>query len=398
MIAAVTGWHAVLAALLFLMAPEAWAGEDLAGAARDLARRTAAFAGKGEPVSVAWRNQSSLDSSDTAQARSAFETALKDAGLRISEIAPVAEIRLTFSQNQSQVLLVEEIRKGEDRQVWIGAAKRTAASDTATPGAVIEKQLIWELEEPILDAAYVGETWVVLTMSRLTLLARQNGRWEPGASVPVHPAKPWPRDPRGRLRVSGPVLLAYLPGTLCRGATEPSLTLDCAASDEPWVLDSGSSAMLVAGFAPTRNYFEGRVTTQAGVTRSVPPFYSAAEVDAQGGQVWLLAATDGIARMFNSSLEPVASIGSWGSDLAGIPAPCARGGAVLATKPGATGAPDAIQAFSIVDRAMTALTPAVDLPGPVTALWPGGARAIGIVRNLRTGRYEAYAFTLACGG
>src|SRR5208283_4248098 len=96
MIAAVKRWHAVFCALLFFIPPGAHAAEDLSGAARDLARQTAVFAGSGEAVSVEYRNASSLGPAELGQARGAFEAALKEAGLRIGDVAPVAEIRLTL--------------------------------------------------------------------------------------------------------------------------------------------------------------------------------------------------------------------------------------------------------------------------------------------------------------
>ena len=43
MIAAVKGWLAVLATLLFILPDGARAADDLGGAARELARKTAAF-------------------------------------------------------------------------------------------------------------------------------------------------------------------------------------------------------------------------------------------------------------------------------------------------------------------------------------------------------------------
>ena len=135
MIAAVEKWHAVLCALLFFIPWGARAAEDLNGAAHELARQTAAFAGPGEPVSVAYRNASSLGQAELGQARGAFEAALKEAGLRVSDVAPVAELRLTLSENQSQYLLVEEARKGDERQVWMAAWKRAAPASAASPGA-----------------------------------------------------------------------------------------------------------------------------------------------------------------------------------------------------------------------------------------------------------------------
>ena len=115
MIAGVKG-SAVLSALLILLPWDAWAADDMAGAVRELARRTAAFAGRGEPVSVSWRNLSPLNSGDFRQVRSAFDAALREAGARVSEKEDrpgglsYVDARLTVSGNSSQFLLVEEAR------------------------------------------------------------------------------------------------------------------------------------------------------------------------------------------------------------------------------------------------------------------------------------------------
>ena len=133
MIAGVKG-SAVLSALLILLPWDAWAADDMAGAVRELARKTVAFAGRGEPVSVSWRNLSSLASGDFNQARMAFDAAVREAGARVGEkedrpggLSHV-DARLTVSGNLSQFLLVEEARKGDDRQVWIASWKRSASA------------------------------------------------------------------------------------------------------------------------------------------------------------------------------------------------------------------------------------------------------------------------------
>ena len=133
MIAAVKGWPAALSALLFFLPPGATAAEDSNGAARELARKTVLFAGRGEPVVAVWRNVSSLGSGEFAQARAAFEAALKDAGGRLSDLAPVIEAHLTLSENRSHYLLVEEVRKGEERQVWIASWNRGGAPSLTAP-------------------------------------------------------------------------------------------------------------------------------------------------------------------------------------------------------------------------------------------------------------------------
>jgi hypothetical protein len=399
MIAAVKRWHAVLCALLFFILPAAHAAEDLNGAAHDLARQTAAFAGEGEPVAVEFRNASSLGPVEFGQARGAFEAALKEAGLRVGGVAPVAELRLTLSENQSQYLLVEEARKGDERQVWMAAWKRAEPAAAASPGMALDKKLVWEQEEQILDVAFPAAGMLVLSPSKVALYTQhENGSWALQRAVPLAPARSWPRDVRGRLRVTGASFQAFLPGMACGGSAEPALSMECRAGDEPWVLESGSRATLLANFAATRNHFDGRVATGTGLKKTIAPFYSAASVVEQNRLLWLLALLDGRTQIFDAGLDPVGAIASWGSDIAGTEASCGGGSQVLATRPGDAGEPDAIQSFAIANRAARPLTAPVEFAGPVTALWPSSATsALAVVRDTLTGRYAAYVITVVCG-
>jgi hypothetical protein len=376
----VNGWRAAFLALALSIAPAARAAEDLNGAARELARKTAAAIGRGEPVAVAWRNLSSLGTAGLAQARGAFEAALREAGSRPGDPSPVADAQITISENASSYLLVEEVRK----EVWIASWKRTP-SGPAHPIAVLEKRLLWEQEEPILDAVLAGDSLLILTPAAVV-------RTSPRQTAPIPPLRSWPRDLRGHLRVNGAGIQAYLPGAMCSGSTEPELTIACKQTEEPWTLESGSRSILLAQFAANRNYFDGRVVTQNALRKSVPPFYSAASADEGGRPLWLLTTMAGRTEMFDAAMEPVGSIPSWGSDVAGIETRCGGASIVFATQPGE--GPDAIQAFAIANRAAVAVAQPLALPGPVTALWSSG---MAIVHNASTGKYEAYAITVTCG-
>ena len=382
-------WHAALAALVLLDPQASTAADDLPGAARELARKTSGqFRGA---IAASYRNLSSLPDSELARARREFETAL---GTPAGGESP-AEAHLTLSENPTQFLLVEEVRRGDESQVWIAAWKRSGRPAVSVSGLTLEKRLIWEQDEPILDVAVVGDRMVILAPSKITVqdpAGRQS-------TVPLVPARPWPRDLRGRLRASGGRLEAYLPGMGCNGSAEPVLNLECRASEGPWVLESGSRGILLGNFAAGRNYFDGRVVAQNGTPKLVAPFYSAAAVEEQGSVWWLLALLDGRTEVLDNSLEPVAHIPGWGSDVVGINAPCGGGSQVLATRPGDGNEPDAIQAFGMVDHMPASLGPAVTFPGPVTALWPSGSTAaLAVARDAATGKYAAYVLTMVCGG
>ena len=342
MIAGVKG-SAVLSALLILLPWGARAADDMAGAIRELARKTVALAGRGEPVSISWRNLSSLASGDFNQVRTAFDGAVRDAGGRVSEKEDrpgglsYVEVRLTLSGNPSQFLLVEEARKGEDRQVWIASWKRTApAGPPAGSALTVEKKLVWEQEEPILDVVHAR-----FRNARAFAIPPSvfRGIPEPNPCRSRQP-RPWPRDLRGHLRVNGGGFKAYLPGVACSGATDPSLTMECHPSDEPWTLDAGTRGVLLASFTPGRNYFDGRVSTANAIRKTVGPFFSAASVEENGRAYWLLAMLDGRTQIFDAAFEPVGSVASWGSDLAWTEARCGGGSQILATKAGDAREPD----------------------------------------------------------
>ena len=399
MLPAVKGWQAVQAAViaaLLLPIPCASAADDLNTAAAGLARKTATLAGRGEAVAVAYKNMSSLAPAEWNGVRTAFESALRDAGCRAADAGAV-EVRLTVSETPTQYLLVEEARRGDDRQVWIASWNRTAAEFVKPAGVSLDLKLVWRQTEQILDIAFLPAGMLVLSPAKLTLYTRTGDSWTAAASAPIANAKPWPRDLRGRVRATGAAFQVFLPGLACNGNTDPTLSVDCRASEAPWVLESGSRGLLLATFAASRDYFDGRVVTQSGAHKTVAPFYSAASVESQGRTLWVMTQTDGRAQIADASLEPLAVIAQWGSDIAGIDARCGGASQVLATRTGDSSEPDALQSFTIAERAATPATAAALLPGPVTALWPSGASAaLAVVRDLVSGDFIAYVASVSC--
>ncbi len=398
MIAAVKGWRAGIPALLFILPIAAAAADDLNGAARELARRTIAYAGRGDAISVAYHNVSSLTPASVEQLRRGFEAALQESGARIAENGAI-EARLTLSEDQAQFLLVEEIRKGDDRQVWMAAWKREAVTGRARARITLDRQRIWDQNEQILDAAVSPASLLVLSVGKLTQYSRDaNGQWQAGASAAITSTKPWPRDLRGHLRVTGQNFQAFLPGMTCTGTLDAVASTACRPADEPWLLESGSRGILLANFAAGRNYFDGRVVAQSGGRKTVGAFYSAAAVQDQGRTLWLLALVDGRTQIVDGSFEAAGAIAGWGSDIAGVDAQCGSGSLVLATRPTDSGEPDAVQLFAVGNRVASPVAVPVTFSGPVTALWPmGGGSVLAVERDLTTGRYTAYVLAVGCG-
>ena len=329
----------------------------MGGAARDLARNVAIAVAR-EPVTLTVRNLSSLGPADVAEIQRAFESELR------TSAPAAADVRVTVSDNLSEFVLAAEIGRHGERQVLLESWPRGSAAAPANSGPriVLDRKLLWEQDQPILDAAQAGASTAVLDQARVLLIEGSAQR-----SAPIPAVRPWPRDLRGRLSFSGPALTAWLPGMVCRGSVEPQLSINCQDSPDPWLLAPG----LFAAFAPARNYFDGHVYVSPGGARQVPPFYSAAVV---GGE-WM------------------ASGGQWG-DVAAVETAC--GVRVLATHNSSRAEPDSIQPFEVTGGTPRAAGPALEFSGPVTALWSNGSTATAIARDLETGRYAAFSLAPAC--
>jgi hypothetical protein len=397
----------------------------------------------------------------------------------------------------------------------------------SAPGMSLDRKLVWEQEEPILDLAFPSTGMLVLSPARVALYQRAAGGWEQQAAVQLTPPRPWPRDLRGRLHLEGSAFQVFLPGLACTGSVVPAsatpgathapppgatalagaaslpanpaaiapapgatrptsadsaatapapkrsaaarastpgralasapspsgtaslsvppspsapasataaaaatpttsapastparavasasspaaLAMECHPANAPWPLGGAGAAQIAATFAAARNHFDGSVIDASGQTHTVPPFFSAASIEERGRTLWLLAALDGRTRWFDADFKPACTdartpcaegIAGWGSDIASTGARCGNGRLVLATRAGDADAPDALEAFAIVNRAPEALAPPAAFGGPITALWPldGGASALAVVKDLASGRYRAYVVTVDCG-
>jgi len=349
---------------------------DMDGAARDLARGVAAAVAH-EPVAVTMKNLSALGAADTAEIRRVFESELKAAG------QPAAEVQLTISENMTQFLLVAEIRRNGERQVLVGSWPQTPAAQPVR--VTLEKKLLWEQDLPILDVAQTGDALLVLDATRVLMV-----RGAERQSAPIAATHPWPRDMRGRLSASNPAFTAWLPGTICRGGTQPQLSLVCQDSQDPWLLAPGAIAL----FAPDGNVFQGHIDIEPGGARDLAPFYSAAHT----ADAWIFAAADGRAHVYTHSLEPAGTIDQWGSDIAIIQTPC--GARILAARPTSLTEPDTVQPYELEPSGAGAAHPAgpaIEFSGPITALWSAGSSATAVSRDLQTGRYAAFSLAPTCG-
>jgi hypothetical protein len=334
---------------------------------RELARRIAAALQPRETVALSVRNASSLDAPTVAAVRRGIESQLRAGGFMLASDAATS-VAVILSENPRGGVWIAEIRRGDEREVAIVAPARPPEQAPKTQ-VEIEKQLLVEQADPVLDAIAEENALTVLESGEVVFYRRQDGRWVRRQALAL-PRRVWPRDLRGQLELQGDSLRILLPGVVCEGKGLPDPALDCRDSKTP----------LVKG----RNYFEDD---------KLPPHYSAARV----GEYSFVAALDGRTQVLDAAMAPVGAISGWGSDFAAVDTGCGSGRQVLVTHAGGAVASDAVQAFELVGRQPVAVSAPVEFSGPVTALWSAGqAEAIAVSRDPKTGRYAAFRITVTC--
>jgi hypothetical protein len=339
----------------------------------ELARKIAATLGPREAVALTVRNASSLAAAEVAGVRHEIESQLRARGFTLASEAP-ATVAVTLAENWQGGVWIAEIRHGDKREVVMVAPTLPRERTVASPMG-IDKQLILEQPDPILDAVALENLLIALEPTEVVFYGRKDARWERRHAIAL-PQRVWPRDLRGRLAIEGDSFQAFLPGLACKGTVQPEPALQCDESDAPWPVG--------APLAKGRNYFEAE---------KLPPFYSAARV----GEYSLAVGVDGRTQLFDNATVAAGSFAGWGSDIAAVETGCGGGRQVLATRPGDANETDAVQAFELAGRQPVAVSPALEFSGPVTALWPAGpASAVAITRDLKTGQYAAFRISLTC--
>ncbi len=399
--------------LLFFAVPSVSWADGLDDAARSLAQKAAATLGRGTTVHLEFRNRSSLSGADAARLQRVFHDELEGKGFDLLGEGGYRAISVTVSENLRDFLLIAEFdRPGTTAVAMVSTPRLGSEPGGARPNNLtLKKEFVWDQAEPIVDLALVdapggpSPAMIVLEQDRVAVYRQEADQWNLKQSLPVLPLKSRLRDLRGQILVQDNAFQVHLPGMECDGEVWKSSVLLCEEIQVRWRF-FGLGGELEFDWLPQHNFF---VRWQRPRERSLdlPPFFSAAQFKAADEEYWIFAATDGRALVFRSDSlfdekspeEPVAATSGWGSEIASLKTDCGRGWQVLATKPGDATQIDAVTTYEFDGTQMVAVSAAVDLPGPVSVLSSGaeGKFAVAIVRNLTTGRYEAYRLTVSCG-
>jgi hypothetical protein len=296
--------------------------------------------------------------------------------------AVVATVDISCAANLRERSCVAEVATDARRDVVIVTRRHEGAPEPENrPVLSLELQSLVARRTPILDVANLGDRILILDAHSVALHQRTAQGWQPVSSRPLPVVRTWPRDLRGRLRVDGDQVSAFLPGIACSGRLS-SLSLDCVDSRQPWPLGIENT-----GLEPARNYF----STPEGVQ-----FYNVAALGNDADARWIIADRNGGLSLLGDSRQLLTRVAT-GNDVTGIMATCAGENYVVASE--VAGEQEAVRLFQVVRRRLVPISAPVFVTGKLTALWsaPGVTAATAIAHDMSGGRYEAFLATVSCG-
>jgi hypothetical protein len=329
--------------------PAAADSTTLEDSAKELARKIAAALPAQESVSCEIRNISSLQVEDAARVERTLKAELQDRGIRILSSGGAVSVRITLSENFENFVWAGEIRQGDTLHVVMIAVERPFHNrdfSNALP-VTLRSEKFWEGPERILDAEETmndtGKSWLVLLLpDRLRIQDIQTGS---ASTIDIASAQSARRDPWGNLGLgqTGDTIAFFLTPRVCAVNLETRSLTECLPME-------GSGTGIPAHSFPVM--FD--------VAPPGPP--------PQGkGTVIEMKSVCGGANQF------------------------------LATGARDYTQTDSLQVFQTESSGAVAVSAELEFPGPITALHARSGAPRAVVRNLKTGNYEAYRLSFSCG-
>lgn len=319
----------------------------LEDSAKEFARKIGAAIPARQDISCEIRNISFLPPGDVARIEQSLRAALQEQGMRLTSSGAEIALVVTLSENFKHLIWTGEIRKGETSQIVLISVDRSSENREAsgTTSVTMHSEKFWEGPERILDAGEVsdgaGKSWLVLLLPRgLRIQDRQSGA---ASTIDLTSNQSVDRDPMGKIdfRPIGNTI-AFALSRVCRVDLVARSLIDCLPAE-------GSSD----GPAPSR--YPLLIDLAPG--EPSPP---------------------------GKGIELV--IGSV----------CGGLNQFLATRAGDYTQTDSLQLYQAESNVPVPVSTELEFPGPIIDLHSALDAPRAIVRNLKTGNYEAYRLSFSC--
>jgi hypothetical protein len=238
--------HLRLVLLVFLAAlPSRSRADSLEDAARALARKVSAVPQRESRFSLSWQNHSSLADERSQALKESFTDEFGRENLAEKQASGAHALQVTVEETPAFYVLIASIPTATGEATRISRFARAALPAAGTSGVQYRllKELIWQQQEPILDAVETAQDsskpgpLLILGRESLSLYRRESDRWELQDSERIPASEKATRAPRGEIRFSlGAEKLdsIVLPAQSCDVAIGEKIELNCRAASHPW--------------------------------------------------------------------------------------------------------------------------------------------------------------------
>jgi hypothetical protein len=193
------------------MGPTTFARDDSAEHhVRELAHRVSTELPRNKVNCVNWNNHEAVSDSRSQQWKSEFLEELRGQQSDALTTAGDCSVSVYLERTPTQVVVTADVENGNGKQVLFATIPRTGIpAENATSTALrLEKEMLWQQSERILDAIFVrGENGardrlILLQKDILDVYEKQAGGWKEAQSKPLGDAATTQRAPRGELYFS----------------------------------------------------------------------------------------------------------------------------------------------------------------------------------------------------
>ena len=241
------GWLFLrLLLVVFLLAlPCASRADSLEDTARALARKVAAVPQRERRFFLSWQNHSPLSDENSEALKESFTNELGGENPVEKQESGVPVLQVSIESTPAFYVLIASVPAANGQVSRIARFARATLTSNAASGVTVRllKELIWQQQEPILDAVETGEdtnklgALLILNRDNLSLYRREKDRWELQDSKGIPTSEKAMRAPRGEIRFSlGTQKLdsIVLPGQSCNLAITEKIALNCGGASYPW--------------------------------------------------------------------------------------------------------------------------------------------------------------------
>jgi hypothetical protein len=241
------GWLPLcLALLVFLVAlPSCSRADSLEGAARALARKVSAVPQREGRFFLSWQNHSSLTDEHSQALKASFMDEFGGENLVEKQESGAHTLQVSVEETPAFYVLVANVPTATGEAARISRLARAALPSAGTSGIQFRllKELVWQQQEPILDAVETAQDssklgpLLILGRDSLTLYRRESDRWELQDSKRIPASEKAMRAARGEIRFSlgsekqDSIVLS---AQSCDVAIGEKIELNCRGGSYPW--------------------------------------------------------------------------------------------------------------------------------------------------------------------